>query len=163
VLRASACPGSREQDLFEPFTPAIPSTRDGNFRTPFGETSRFRTLREGISACRGGYSVWYGPCSTCQRRYADTHHLVSRGKKTGYKENLHFVCDGREAICYLAGEQQWSDRRQHPLPDLLLLDLKMPFKDGFDVLEWVRKQPGLRETTSQPGASRFQLNLSAYA
>lgn len=57
---------------------------------------------------------------------------------------LHFVRDGQEAIDYLAGEAGFSDRNTHPLPDLFLLDLKMPRLNGFDVLTWVRSKPGLR-------------------
>src|SRR4051812_11006320 len=57
---------------------------------------------------------------------------------------LHFVRDGQEAIDYLGGEASFSDRRAHPLPDLMLLDLKMPRLNGFDVLNWLRQKPGLR-------------------
>jgi CheY-like chemotaxis protein len=57
---------------------------------------------------------------------------------------LHFVRDGQEAIDYLQGEAGFSDRSNHPLPDLMLLDLKMPKLNGFDVLSWVRTKPGLR-------------------
>ena len=54
---------------------------------------------------------------------------------------LHFVVDGQEAIDYLQGSGQYSDRSKHPLPGLLLLDLKMPLMDGFDVMAWLRGQP----------------------
>lgn len=57
---------------------------------------------------------------------------------------LHFVRDGQEAIDYLQGEAGFADRANHPLPDLMLLDLKMPKLNGFDVLSWVRAKPGLR-------------------
>ena len=50
--------------------------------------------------------------------------------------------DGREGIAYLAGTPPFQDRRSHPLPDLIILDLLMPEVDGFAVLEWVRKQDG---------------------
>src|SRR6266704_5961759 len=53
------------------------------------------------------------------------------------------MCDGEQTIAYLSGEGKFSDRRKYPLPDLLLLDLKMPRVDGFEVLKWVRQQPGL--------------------
>ena len=57
---------------------------------------------------------------------------------------LHFVRDGQEAIDYLEGQNGYKDRTAHPLPDLLLLDLKMPRLNGFDVLSWLRRQPGLK-------------------
>ena len=56
---------------------------------------------------------------------------------------LHFVSDGERAIGYLSGQGAYADRTRHPLPALLLLDLKLPRKSGFEVLEWVRRQPGL--------------------
>lgn len=44
---------------------------------------------------------------------------------------------GDEAIMYLAGEGRFADRAIYPLPDLLVLDLKMPGCTGFDVLRWI--------------------------
>jgi CheY-like chemotaxis protein len=57
---------------------------------------------------------------------------------------LRVVRNGVEAIEYLGGAGQFGDRRKFPLPSLLLLDLKMPVKSGFDVLSWLRVQPGLK-------------------
>jgi len=57
---------------------------------------------------------------------------------------LQVVRDGEEAIAYLQGEGKYANRLEYPLPDLLLLDLKMPRLDGFQVLRWIREQPGLR-------------------
>ena len=51
--------------------------------------------------------------------------------------------DGLEAIAYLNGEGEFADRAEHPFPALLLLDLKMPNKDGFEVMEWIRERPHL--------------------
>jgi CheY-like chemotaxis protein len=57
---------------------------------------------------------------------------------------LRFVTNGEEAIEYLKGEGRFANRAEYPMPRLLLLDLKMPMKGGFEVLEWLRQQPGLR-------------------
>ena len=54
---------------------------------------------------------------------------------------LQVVRDGVELLAYLQGEGCYSDRRQYPLPFLLLLDLKMPRMHGFQVLEWLRTHP----------------------
>jgi len=56
---------------------------------------------------------------------------------------LFVVWNGEEAIAYLSGTGKYSNRDEYPLPDLLLLDLKMPRVDGFEVLKWVRQQPGM--------------------
>ena len=46
--------------------------------------------------------------------------------------------DGREGIAYLEGTPPFQDRRSHPFPDLVILDLIMPNIDGFGVLEHAR-------------------------
>jgi CheY-like chemotaxis protein len=53
---------------------------------------------------------------------------------------LQVVRDGEEAIAYLRGEGAFADRERFPFPILLLLDLRMPRADGFQVLEWLRTQ-----------------------
>ncbi len=52
--------------------------------------------------------------------------------------------DGREGIAYLEGLPPFQDRRSHPFPDLVILDLLMPEVDGFGVLEWLRDRKGVR-------------------
>jgi CheY-like chemotaxis protein len=52
--------------------------------------------------------------------------------------DIYVVRDGQQAIEYLAGDGNYSDRGRFPFPDLLILDLKMPIKSGFDVLQWLR-------------------------
>ena len=65
-------------------------------------------------------------------------------ERAGVANPLHFVRTGDEAVAYLSGEQKYSNRAEFPLPILVLLDLKLPGMDGFDVLAWIRRQDGLR-------------------
>jgi CheY-like chemotaxis protein len=76
----------------------------------------------------------------------DENHVtfVKRAfKHAGLLNPLFVVEDGEEAIAYLKGEGKYANRDEYPLPCLLLLDLKMPNKNGFEVLEWIRGQAGL--------------------
>jgi CheY-like chemotaxis protein len=57
---------------------------------------------------------------------------------------LQTVSNGEEAIAYLKGDGNFLDRAKFPLPCLLLLDLKMPKKNGFEVLEWLQQQAPLK-------------------
>jgi CheY-like chemotaxis protein len=57
---------------------------------------------------------------------------------------LYVARDGQEVIDWLAGTNEFSDRSKHPVPCLLILDLKMPRKSGMDVLEWRRRHPALK-------------------
>src|SRR5260370_24800089 len=56
----------------------------------------------------------------------------------GFLNPVLVVHNGQEAIHYLEGTGQYAQRDKYPLPGLLLLDLKMPLMDGFDVLAWLR-------------------------
>jgi CheY-like chemotaxis protein len=68
-------------------------------------------------------------------------------KKAMCDNPLQEVHNGEEAIAYLKGEGQYADRNKFPLPILMLLDLNMPRLNGFEVLAWVRAQPGLKRLT----------------
>jgi CheY-like chemotaxis protein len=57
---------------------------------------------------------------------------------------LFAVRDGATAARYLAGVGAFAKESEFPLPGLLVLDLKMPGMDGFELLCWVREQPGLQ-------------------
>jgi CheY-like chemotaxis protein len=50
---------------------------------------------------------------------------------------LVIVKDGQAVVDYLSGSAPYNNRSEHPLPALVLLDLKMPRKTGFDVLGWI--------------------------
>jgi CheY-like chemotaxis protein len=82
--------------------------------------------------------------------------------------NLHVVTDGVEALEFLRQEGEYTDK---PRPDLVLLDLDMPRKDGRDVLEELEDDDDLRRipvvvlTSSEAEediAKSYQLNANAY-
>jgi len=65
-------------------------------------------------------------------------------QKANMKNRLNVARDGQQAIDYLHRQGNFADTTRYPTPILILLDLKMPGKNGFEVLEWLRRQPGLR-------------------
>src|SRR5215468_3214860 len=64
--------------------------------------------------------------------------------KTGVTNPIQVVTDGDEAVAYLSGQGDFGDRGRHPLPSLVLLDIKLPRRSGLEVLTWMREQPDLR-------------------
>jgi CheY-like chemotaxis protein len=56
---------------------------------------------------------------------------------------LFVVSTGQEMMHYLKGEEKFANRDEYPLPDLLLLDLKLPGFNGLEILGWLRSHPGL--------------------
>jgi CheY-like chemotaxis protein len=84
---------------------------------------------------------------------------------------LHIAVNGQEALDYLGGIGQFSDRTKHPLPAIVFLDLKLPYVHGFEVLKWIRSQPSLNDVpviilTSSPEPrdreKALQLGAKAY-
>jgi two-component system response regulator len=53
---------------------------------------------------------------------------------------LYWAEQGQDAIDYLSAARHYADRAQFPIPDGVVLDLKMPVLDGFGVLHWIREQ-----------------------
>ncbi len=71
----------------------------------------------------------------------DIFFLKRAFDRSGVTNPLSIVQSGQEAIDYLRGENNFSDRTQYPFPAMVLLDLKLPCVNGIDVLRWIRKQP----------------------
>ena len=57
---------------------------------------------------------------------------------------VHIAWNGQEALDYLFGRDQYADRKTYPLPDLILLDLKLPGIDGHEVLRQVKSKDCLK-------------------
>jgi CheY-like chemotaxis protein len=57
---------------------------------------------------------------------------------------FRFVSDGEELFDYLRGEGAYANAPRPPRPDLILLDLKMPKKDGREVLRDIKADPDLK-------------------
>lgn len=73
----------------------------------------------------------------------DVFFMLRAAKAAGVGTTFHVARDGQEAKDYLAGAGGYADRTQFPLPKLMLLDLKLPYLSGLDLLEWLRAQPHL--------------------
>jgi CheY-like chemotaxis protein len=72
----------------------------------------------------------------------DDVFLVKRALAQANVRNPFFIVrDGEEAVEYLEGLGKYRHREEYPLPDIILLDLKMPKMDGFEVLRYVRSKP----------------------
>jgi CheY-like chemotaxis protein len=98
--------------------------------------------------------------------------LVKRAfKRANIPNPLHVATDGVEAIHYLQGEGKYADRQQYPLPRLVVMDIKMPRKTGFEVLEWIKSDAHLKRipvvivsSSDQPQDINraYQLGANAY-
>lgn len=89
-------------------------------------------------------------------------------EETNIKNNLNVATDGEEAILFLHGEGKFSGSSR---PDIILLDLNLPKKDGREVLREIKEDSNLKNipviilTTSQAEKDiqrAYELHANAY-
>ena len=72
--------------------------------------------------------------------------LLQRALRKGMINcNLQVAQDGQEALEYLGAMGKFADRTLYPVPSLVLLDLKLPYVHGFEVLSWLAAQPPYKD------------------
>jgi CheY-like chemotaxis protein len=74
----------------------------------------------------------------------DVFFLRRALKEAQIDHPLQVVTDGQQALDYLEGNGPYADRETYPLPFLILLDLKLPYVMGLDVLKWIRARPAFQ-------------------
>jgi CheY-like chemotaxis protein len=74
----------------------------------------------------------------------DVALTINAFKEAHLSNEIHVVGSSEEALGYIKGEGAYSDRMIHPLPDIILLDLKMPGLGGFEFLKIIKSSPLLK-------------------
>lgn len=101
----------------------------------------------------------------------DVVFMKRASKQAGIVQSFKIAEDGQIAIDYLNGTGPFADRAEYPLPCLVLLDLKLPYKNGHEVLKWIRQHESLKTlpvimfTTSAEHSdieAAYQLGANAY-
>jgi CheY-like chemotaxis protein len=70
--------------------------------------------------------------------------LEEAAEKATVPVRLEVTQDGEEALQYLKGEGEFSNREKYPFPDIFVTDLKMPRLTGLDVLAWLKEREEYR-------------------
>jgi CheY-like chemotaxis protein len=102
----------------------------------------------------------------------DDQLIVRRAfEKARFRSPLHIVDNGQELMRYLRGEAEYSNRKDYPLPGLILLDLNMPVMNGEDALAEIKADRNLQHipvvilttTDDQTGVNRcYELGASTF-
>ena len=82
-------------------------------------------------------------------------------EQLGYTEPIQILDRGSEAIDYLDGLGQYSQRNRFPLPDFVLIDLDLGDANAFEILEWLKNKPelgGIRTVIMTNGENVASMN-----
>lgn len=85
-----------------------------------------------------------GPILLVEDNEDDVFFLQRAMKSAGLNYPIVVATDGQQAIDYLSGAKEFSDRAKFPVPELVLLDIKLPKVHGLDVLKWIRSESSLQ-------------------
>jgi len=92
-------------------------------------------------------------------------------KKSRMLNRIIHLSDGQKALDYLFRKGEYADPEKSPLPNLILLDLRLPKVDGLEILEKIRKEECLKNipavilTTSEAEVDisrAYDLNVNSY-
>jgi CheY-like chemotaxis protein len=75
----------------------------------------------------------------------DVALVLAAFEEWGMTNPVQVVKDGQQAMDYLTGKGQYADRKSHPFPSLVLLDLLLPKISGLELLRWIRSQPKIEK------------------
>ncbi len=102
---------------------------------------------------------------------ADAQFIERVGRQSPLVESVRVLRGAEEAQAYLCGMEPFADRNRFPMPNLLLLDLKLRRVPGLELLRWIRQQPSLRAlsvvvlsgTAKESDLNRaYELGIEAY-
>ena len=74
----------------------------------------------------------------------DVELTLDAFKEARLLNTIYISPNGQDALDYLFGRGKYADRNTYPMPNLVLLDLKLPGVDGFEVLRQVKSAPILK-------------------
>lgn len=89
----------------------------------------------------------------------------------GFNGKVMMAIDGQEALEYIMGAGPFHDRNFFPVPELILLDLNLPKRNGFEVLQFLRRHKTLKRvpvvvlttsSTQQDVDAAYELGANGY-